>query len=89
MEFYHEANALFVDEQLESALASYDKAIDSMEDTKQLAPALSKRAAVFLKLDQPKRALSDANRSLSLDPSCAMTQFRRGYCIECCLALIL
>ncbi|KAG2771493.1 hypothetical protein JG687_00002147 [Phytophthora cactorum] len=75
MEFKHQGNALFVDEAYEEAVCSYTRALEKQP---QDADALSKRAAVYLKLHKLQEAEADASRASELDPTLHMAHMRHG-----------
>mmetsp|Transcript_25362 Transcript_25362/g.76705 ORF Transcript_25362/g.76705 Transcript_25362/m.76705 type:complete len:137 (-) Transcript_25362:102-512(-) len=60
------ANALFVDEDFDGALAQYNAAVAAEPDSGE---ALAKRAACNLKLGRHRAAASDAAAAVALQPS--------------------
>jgi len=71
----NEANALFVDEDYDSALDLYTQAI---EIAPQSADLLVARAAVHLKLDDFPAAIGDANKAIQLDSGNPKAYLRKG-----------
>jgi suppressor of G2 allele of SKP1 len=71
----NEANALFVDEDFDSALDLYSKAI---EVSPQCAELYILRAAVHLKMDNFTSAIADSNKAISLDPNNSKAYLRKG-----------
>jgi len=68
------ANAAFVDEEYESALAHYDAAVDAEPSS---TDALAKRAACQLKLGRHAAAAADAGAACAIEPS-AVAHRRAG-----------
>jgi len=72
------ANACFVDENFEEALAQYTEVIEAKQSDATVADALAKRAACHLKLESPMDALTDAKNALALDAQHAGALLRKG-----------
>jgi len=72
---FRRANELFVDEDYESALESYNSAIE-LDDTN--SDYFVKRSACHLKLKQYMEALQDANIAVNLNDSNPRAYFRKG-----------
>jgi tetratricopeptide (TPR) repeat protein len=71
----NEANALFVDEDFDSALDLYSQAI---ETSPQCAELYVLRAAVHLKTENFTSAIADSNKAISLDPNNSKAYLRKG-----------
>jgi len=71
----NEANALFVDEDYDSALDLYMQAI---EIAPQSADLLVARAAVYLKMEDYPAAIGDTNKAIQLDAGNAKAYLRKG-----------
>jgi tetratricopeptide (TPR) repeat protein len=65
--------------QYDQALAEYTTALDLDTRPEVKAHALSLRSATFLKMKDYEHALQDANASIELDPTVALTFMGRGY----------
>jgi len=70
-----EANALFVDEEYESALIKFNEAI-LKDDTN--SDYFTKRSYCHFKLDNFTEAMADAKKAIQLDPKNAKAYFRKG-----------
>eukprot|EP00283_Hemiselmis_rufescens_P003945 CAMPEP_0173418440 /NCGR_PEP_ID=MMETSP1357-20121228/595_1 /TAXON_ID=77926 /ORGANISM="Hemiselmis rufescens, Strain PCC563" /LENGTH=143 /DNA_ID=CAMNT_0014380929 /DNA_START=31 /DNA_END=458 /DNA_ORIENTATION=+ len=71
----NEANALFVDEDYDSALDLYTQAIEVAPQAAELYVA---RAAVHLKMEDYPAAIGDANKAIQLDGGSAKAYLRKG-----------
>jgi len=77
MEAYQAANELFVDEEYGEALNYYNQAVQQSACTDYLL----RRSACHLKLNDPMKALQDANSALKLESSNAQAHLRKGYVV--------
>jgi suppressor of G2 allele of SKP1 len=71
----NEANAMFVDEDFETALDLYSQAI---EVSPQCAELYVLRAAVHLKTENFTSAIADSNKAITLDPNNSKAYLRKG-----------
>jgi suppressor of G2 allele of SKP1 len=66
LDAYHAANALFVDEEYEAALASYTRALEAEPEN---ATYFAHRAAALLRLGQHVDAAADVSKALKIAPT--------------------
>jgi len=72
---FNEANEVFVDEDYDTALELYSKAI---EVAPSCADVYLSRAAVHLKMENYTGAIADANKAIGFDPSNSKAYLRKG-----------
>jgi len=77
-------NDAFKKREYAQAVAHYTMALADLtqESTKDRAVLLANRAAAFLKLGQPEKALDDATNAVDLDTTYSKAHFRKGLALH-------
>mmetsp|Transcript_8177 Transcript_8177/g.12210 ORF Transcript_8177/g.12210 Transcript_8177/m.12210 type:complete len:378 (+) Transcript_8177:78-1211(+) len=75
MELFHEGNLQFIDENYDSSIEIYSKALVELPN---FVPLILNRGTAYLKLKKLYEALDDFNLCLSINPNLERAHFRKG-----------